>query len=846
MRRISDVSVTGAGEPRRGATDGIRSRPPGAIRPEQAWRRPREDGWAGGAAQCRRLITFALATLAVSALTGGDALLSAGAVVSAIAVGAAVVGIRRWRPPAAAGWWILVGGAFLFLVGRAVLAFQPVDAGDVAPFPSPADAFFVAGYVFLVVAAAVLVRHRSGGTEDDSLLDGIIVAAAVGVVVAAYFLAPYVSDRDVGGLEKGLTVAYAVADLVLVAVTVRLAVGSGARPPSFYLLAAGLTGIITTDVLTTLYVADKIGRSWAVASSTLCYVFFAGAALHPSMAQLTERPEVRELRLSRKRLALLCGALLLVPGLLAVEIARDGDRGVPVLAVGSVLMAVLILGRLAGLVRSKERKAARERALRGVGAALVAATSREEIQRAALTALAALVSPGGLTRVAIAGAGQSGLTVVGARGARREEAVGAFVAFGDLPPTALGMLAANHMVRLSRTPPLDVPARSEQDVAHVTIVPLSTRGELTGAFLITSSEVLPPEPLLAVETLAGHVSLALESAALTEEIHRRRAERRFRVLVEHSSDLVLVVDERLVISYASPSVSRLLGYEAEDLVGKCALDLIHHDDAGTATRVVGHADQEESPTVAELRFRHATGGWVLLEATVSDLRRDPAVAGIVLNARDVTERRRSEERWRAFGAEASHQLRTPLTGLRLSIENALTDCSPQWRPGLEDALAQVDRLQATVEDFLALAPPRVDSTPPLDVSAVVEDMDATWRGLIEAEGRELVVDIEAPLPTVYSSAAAVRQVLGVLIDNALKHGDGSIRLVAKEVAGGLALEVSDEGKGLSVARNGRTGGKRMGLALARALAEAEGGRLLLRRAGPSPTFALFMPAPDAT
>ncbi len=121
-------------------------------------------------------------------------------------------------------------------------------------------------------------------------------------------------------------------------------------------------------------------------------------------------------------------------------------------------------------------------------------------------------------------------------------------------------------------------------------------------------------------------------------------------------------------------------------------------------------------------------------------------------------------------------------------------------------------------------------------------MDAAWRALIEADGRKLVVDIEPPLPTVHSSAATVRQVLGVLIENALKHGDGSIRLVAKQAAGGLALEVSDEGEGLSVKRNGRPDGKHMGLALARALAEAEGGRLLLRRAGPSPTFTLFMPA----
>jgi PAS domain S-box-containing protein len=460
----------------------------------------------------------------------------------------------------------------------------------------------------------------------------------------------------------------------------------------------------------------------------------------------------------------------------------------------------------------------------------------------ALSALAALVGEGGVTRAAIATADESGLTVVVSEGHRHDDARGAVVPFADLPATAREALLGHRPVSLHDSGPIDIPTDPEQARWQVLLVPLFTRGRLSGAFLVTSSRTLPFEPLLAVETLAGQVSLALESAALTEEIHRRRAERRFRVLVEHSFDVVLVVDDQLTLTYVTPSSARVLGYEAEELVGRSVLELIHHDDAATASRVLAQADPEGPPALLELQFRKASGAWVLLEAMVSDLRQDPAVAGIVLNARDVTERRRSEERWRAFGSEASHQLRTPLTGLRLSIENALGDSSPQWHAALEDALGQVDRLQTTVEDFLALAPRRVDSAPPLDVTAVVEDMDAAWRGLVEAEGRQLVVDIEPPLPIVHSSAATVRQVLGVLIDNALKHGDGCIRLVAKQVAGGLALEVSDEGEGLSVKRNGAPGNKHMGLALARTLAEAEGGRLLLRRIGPSPTFTLFMPA----
>jgi PAS domain S-box-containing protein len=968
MRRTSDVArADEAGRDGRDGSPGAgrevaQAAPPGVPREGRPGRKPVDFWW---------FIAVALATLGLCAVVDGDLLVVGGALVSAASLIVTVTGVSLWRPRPAAGWWILAGGAFTFLVGRGVLAVQPLTPEGAAPFPSPADPFFLLGYALLVVGAAVLVRHRSAGTEDDSLLDAVIVAAAVGVVVAAYFVAPYVGDREVGLVEKYLTVAYALADVTLVAVTVRLAVGSGSRPPSYYLIAASLTLIIATDVLTTLYTADRIGRSWPVASSALCYVLFGAAALHPSMVQLTARPQLRELRLSRRRLALLCGALLLVPGLLAVEIARGGSRGVPVLATGSVMMAVLVLSRLGGLVRAKERKAARERVLRRAGAALVAATSRQQIQEAALTALSALVAEGTAARVGIAAATQDSLTVVGEVG-RGRGLLETVLPFDRLPSSARDALGTHRIVTMRDTWRWGGALPSGEETWHMVLVPLSTRGELTGAFVITSPQTLAAEPLLAVETLAGQVSLALESAALTEEIHRRRAERRFKVLVEHSSDLisvmgpdgvvnfvspastnllglaptdllgrpalervhpadrnrirgimeaaargggppepaelrlrhasgewrwfevvvdnaleephvaglvvharditdrkaaelrlaesearfrsrvqnasdlVLVVDEELTLAYVSPSITRVLGYQAEKLMGTSAVDLIHHDDAATASRVVSQSDRESGPTVAELRFRNAFGAWVLLEATVSDLRHDPAVAGIVLNARDVTERRRSEERWRSFGAEASHQLRTPLTGLRLSIENALADSTASASPALEEALAQVERLQTTVEDFLDLAPRRVDTAPPLDVAAVVEDMDAAWRGLIEADGRNLVVDIETPLPIVHSSAATVRQVLGVLIENALKHGEGPIRLVAKAMAGGLAFEVSDEGKGLSVTPNGQGKGRHMGLALARELAEAEGGRLLMRRAGPSPTFTLFMPAPASS
>ena len=123
------------------------------------------------------------------------------------------------------------------------------------------------------------------------------------------------------------------------------------------------------------------------------------------------------------------------------------------------------------------------------------------------------------------------------------------------------------------------------------------------------------------------------------ERRRRQSEARFGSLIQHASDVVTVVDEQGSVTFQSPSVRRALGYRRQELIKKPITELIHEEDRAAALSLLQQvpAHSSDDPTTMRFRWRHRDGGWRDMEATVTNLLDDPTVAGIVLNARDVTE-----------------------------------------------------------------------------------------------------------------------------------------------------------------------------------------------------------------
>ncbi len=198
-------------------------------------------------------------------------------------------------------------------------------------------------------------------------------------------------------------------------------------------------------------------------------------------------------------------------------------------------------------------------------------------------------------------------------------------------------------------------------------------------------------------------------------------------------------------------------------------------------------------------------------------------------------------RERALTADVTHQLRTPLTALRIELEAGELRAQGVSVPR---ALHEVDRLEKTIASILALARDEITERPPISIVAIATSCAGGWRQTAHHQGRTVAATGPIDLPRVRVSATALRQILDVLVDNALTHGRGTVRIEAAAVSGGVQVTVTDAGTeridaGRIFARRSISArGHGIGLALARSLAEAEGGRLDVVGGAPTTRFAL--------
>ncbi len=146
----------------------------------------------------------------------------------------------------------------------------------------------------------------------------------------------------------------------------------------------------------------------------------------------------------------------------------------------------------------------------------------------------------------------------------------------------------------------------------------------------------------------------LEELVVKRTDELKESENRFRSIVQHLSDIICIIDQNAIINYESPSTRKILGYKQDYLIGKKTFDLVHPDDHEFANNLFNEVLAKEN-TIKEfsIRVKHADGRWILLETIAYNLLHHTGINGIILTARDITERieaekalRLSEEKFR--------------------------------------------------------------------------------------------------------------------------------------------------------------------------------------------------------
>ena len=337
--------------------------------------------------------------------------------------------------------------------------------------------------------------------------------------------------------------------------------------------------------------------------------------------------------------------------------------------------------------------------------------------------------------------------------------------------------------------------QERQELNHLNgdlFIPLRAKDNLVGLLIVgkkLSQESYSADDNSFLATLASQVAVGIENARLYKQAHQELSERKrmeaallqseeyFRALIENAMDIVIVLNEEGTILYESPSFERVLGYPSRDLIGHSFYQFLHIEDQYSFIETLQYKSHDLRPGPAtEIRVRHKDGAWRTIEAVSNNLLNDPVTAGIVVNLRDITERKYLEEQLRlaqkmeAVGRLAGgvahdfNNILTIITGYSDLLLRRLEADDVIFKPIAEIGKA-ADRASGLTRQLLAFSRKQIIHPQVINLNRIVTNMDNMLRRLI-GEDIELITILEPDLRPVRADVSQIEQVIMNLAVNA--------------------------------------------------------------------------------
>jgi signal transduction histidine kinase len=282
--------------------------------------------------------------------------------IGASAAAASVLGARLFRPSLRLPWYLFGAGLLAFSVGDVFFNLYDFVWHRDPPVPSVADVFYLAGYPFLTVGLALLVRCLSSDDRRRGRIDAAMLIAAFALCQWIFLMEDRVGHGSVA--ERVVASAYPAMDIVLLAALVFFALTPTSRSVAYRFLAASLVLLIFGDEVYGVSPGSYASASWLDSAWLLSYVLWGVAALHPSMRELSEPAPGGGPRVSTRRFALLAVALATAPAVLLIQAATGSHIDAVAIALGAGVLCGLVLLRLTSVIHALDQLRDTERLAR--------------------------------------------------------------------------------------------------------------------------------------------------------------------------------------------------------------------------------------------------------------------------------------------------------------------------------------------------------------------------------------------------------------------------------------------------------------------------------------------------